>query len=160
MEGEHWGCDIPSPHLIHKILWREWVVISYNQEKKMVGLGHLQKLWHKKILKRRKQENQKKKQMIREHWRWGIPSPNLIWWWIATTRSRRWWDTYRSCGRNRIKKQKQNRKFHKKKGKTRKSTTKKGGPWVPGRGGSQNIGSRAFLILNACHGGFWLLKIK
>ena len=34
------------PHLIHGIPWREWVVVSYNQEWKMVG--HLQKLWKKK----------------------------------------------------------------------------------------------------------------
>ena len=31
------GRGIQSPHLIHEILWWEWVVISYNQEKKMVG---------------------------------------------------------------------------------------------------------------------------
>ena len=49
MVGEHWGQGIPSPHLIHGILWQEWVVISYNQEKKMVG--HLQKLQQKKTRK-------------------------------------------------------------------------------------------------------------
>jgi hypothetical protein len=38
-----------------------------------------------------------------------------------------------------------------KKKKTRKSQ-KKGGPWIPGRGGSKNISSRAFLIL-------WLSKL-
>ena len=41
------GCPITTP--IHEFLWWEWVVISYNQEKKMVG--HLQKLWHKKTRK-------------------------------------------------------------------------------------------------------------
>ena len=30
--GEYWGRGIPSPHLIPRILWREWAVISYNQE--------------------------------------------------------------------------------------------------------------------------------
>ena len=30
--------------------------------------------------KKKKTRKSKKKQMIREHWRWGIPSPNLIWW--------------------------------------------------------------------------------
>ena len=91
-------------------------------------------------------------------------NPNL-----ATTRSRRWWDTYRSCGRNIINKNTENTKKRedpydsytvqdegrmKLEKKTRKSKKtkkqkipKKGGPRVPGRGGSHNISSRAFLIL-------------
>ena len=30
--GEYWGRGITSTHLIPRILWRECVVISYNQE--------------------------------------------------------------------------------------------------------------------------------
>jgi hypothetical protein len=41
--GRASGRDIPSLHLLHGIHWWERVIMSYNQEMKMVG--NLQKLW-------------------------------------------------------------------------------------------------------------------